>query len=332
MAAVITAIGAAIDARSTDGLGSIFNFCYLVGCVIAALAVRRRALFTAAAQPPLIAFLVGVITLYGLNADEASGLKSLIFKVLIPIANDFPWIAFTFVLTLGLVLARWFLTRDRSGSAGGARRRSAGSSTSGRAGATATTSTASAATSRSRSAAKVGATAASGSTATTSAATRSPRSARATSDADAGTVRTELRRPAAAAADTTDRPRRRRRASTPAASTPASSGSASSDSVSSTSVSSTSVSPSTGTAADEPTRPAPRPRPRPAPDVEGITTVPADPPRPPRRQTAGAVARAEGDPTILPATASDDGVPSVRRRPPDVANNPYPSTRSRNRN
>lgn len=128
VATVITGIGAVIDASNTDALGAIFKFCYLVGCVAAALAVRRRALFTAAAQPPLIAFLVGIIALYTLNADRAgSGLKSLIFRVLLPIANAFPWMALTFLVTLALVVARWYLTRDRST---GTRRRAAGSSTS----------------------------------------------------------------------------------------------------------------------------------------------------------------------------------------------------------
>ncbi|WP_439029550.1 DUF6542 domain-containing protein [Gordonia terrae] len=114
----ITGLGAAIDAGSNDSLGSIYKFCYLVGCVIAALAVRRRALFTAAAQPPLIAFFVSIVTLYGLNSEQASsGLKSLIFNVLLPIAADFPWMATTFVVTLALVMARWFLTRDGNDAA-----------------------------------------------------------------------------------------------------------------------------------------------------------------------------------------------------------------------
>ena len=113
LATVVTALGAAIDASNNNGLGSIFKFCYLVGCLAAALLVRRRALFTAAVQPPLIAFAVGIITLYTLNAEQASsGLKSLIFQVLIPIANIFPWLAITFVLTLGIVLGRWYITRD----------------------------------------------------------------------------------------------------------------------------------------------------------------------------------------------------------------------------
>ncbi|GAC66518.1 DUF6542 domain-containing protein [Gordonia soli] len=113
LATIVTAVGAAVDANNSNGLGAIYKFCYLVGCVAAALLVRRRALFTAAAQPPLIAFLVGIITLYGLNADQASsGIKSLIFKVLLPIADGFPWMAVTFIVTLLLVLGRWYLTRQ----------------------------------------------------------------------------------------------------------------------------------------------------------------------------------------------------------------------------
>lgn len=122
VATALTAVGAAIDANSSSNLGSVFNFCYLVGCVVAALAVRRRALFTAATQPPLIAFLVGIITLYGLNSDDASGLRGFILRVLVPIAADFPWMAVTFIVTLVVVVARWYLTRDADGAPGGKRR------------------------------------------------------------------------------------------------------------------------------------------------------------------------------------------------------------------
>ncbi len=112
IAVAITAVGAGIDARSTDELGATFKFCFLVGCVAAALLVRRRALFTAAAQPPLVAFGVGIITLYTVNADRSTAsLKSLILQVLLPIADVFPWLAITFLVTLALVVARWFVTR-----------------------------------------------------------------------------------------------------------------------------------------------------------------------------------------------------------------------------
>ena len=115
VAAAITAIGAGMDAGSTDELGATFKFCFLVGCVAAALLVRRRALFTAAAQPPLVAFGVGIITLYTVNADRASAsLKSLILQVLLPIADVFPWLAITFLVTLALVVARWYITKKQS--------------------------------------------------------------------------------------------------------------------------------------------------------------------------------------------------------------------------
>ena len=115
VAVVITAVGAGIDARSTDELGATFKFCFLLGCVAAALLVRRRALFTAAAQPPLVAFGVGIITLYTVNADRASAsLKSLILQVLLPIADVFPWLAITFLVTLALVVARWYVTKQQS--------------------------------------------------------------------------------------------------------------------------------------------------------------------------------------------------------------------------
>jgi len=111
IAVAITAIGAAIDADARGALGTSFKACYLIGCLLAALAVRRRAMFTAAAQPPLVAFFVGIITLYTLNRDEAEGLRSVVLKVVLPIATSFPWILLTFLLTLLVVVARWYFSR-----------------------------------------------------------------------------------------------------------------------------------------------------------------------------------------------------------------------------
>ncbi|MGW0037475.1 DUF6542 domain-containing protein [Gordonia sp. NPDC003376] len=115
IATVITAIGAIIDTSSNSTIGGAFNFCQLVGCVLAALAVRRRALFTAAAQPPLVSFVIALIALYA-SADQASELKSLILKVLLPIAANFPWMAITFLVTLVVVVGRWYLTRSGTDS------------------------------------------------------------------------------------------------------------------------------------------------------------------------------------------------------------------------
>ncbi|WP_051198444.1 DUF6542 domain-containing protein [Gordonia shandongensis] len=111
IAGVITAIGAYIDAGSTAALGRSFKLFYLIGCVLAALLVRRRALFTAGAQPPLIAFVIGILTLYTANREAADGMRAIILKVVLPIATSFPWMVIAFIITLAVVVARFFLER-----------------------------------------------------------------------------------------------------------------------------------------------------------------------------------------------------------------------------
>lgn len=108
----LTALGAAIDAKLHGALRVTYQICYLAGCVLAALAVRRRGLFTTAVQPPLIAFAVGIVALYAINASANMSAKTLIFKVALPIATSFPSMAVTFLLTLAVVVGRWFITRD----------------------------------------------------------------------------------------------------------------------------------------------------------------------------------------------------------------------------
>ncbi|ALG86920.1 hypothetical protein ACH46_14475 [Gordonia phthalatica] len=109
-----TTIGALIDTDSGSSLGRWFKLFYLGGCLLAALAVRQRALFTAAAQPPLVAFIVGVTVLYTANSGNGSlGVRELILKVILPTAYSFPWILLTFLMTLAVVVARWFLVRPK---------------------------------------------------------------------------------------------------------------------------------------------------------------------------------------------------------------------------
>lgn len=109
-----TTIGALIDTDAGSSLGRWFKLFYLAGCLLAALAVRQRALFTAAAQPPLVAFIVGVTVLYTANSGDGSlGMRDLILKVVLPTAYSFPWILLTFLMTLAVVVARWFLVRPK---------------------------------------------------------------------------------------------------------------------------------------------------------------------------------------------------------------------------
>ena len=92
IALVPTAVGALIDAGGSGELSTWFRVLYFVGCVAAVLAVRRKALFTAVTQPPLVAFGVALIALYSLEADASSGIKGLIINVMLPIAKAFPHI------------------------------------------------------------------------------------------------------------------------------------------------------------------------------------------------------------------------------------------------
>ena len=116
IALVPTAVGALIDAGGSGDLSTWFRVLYFIGCVAAVLAVRRKALFTAVTQPPLIAFGVALVALYSLESDAASGIKGLVINVMLPIAKAFPLMAWTFIVVGILGAARWYLTRGAAES------------------------------------------------------------------------------------------------------------------------------------------------------------------------------------------------------------------------
>lgn len=127
-----TAVGATIDALVNSSLGLLYNVFYLIGCVAAVLAVRRRALFTAAVQPPLITLIIGLFSLYGLvlangDASKPQGMRSAVLNIALPFSNLFPWILGTFVITLLIAAVRWFVTRGDAGSGRAASRATGGS-------------------------------------------------------------------------------------------------------------------------------------------------------------------------------------------------------------
>ncbi|GAB3871515.1 hypothetical protein GCM10029964_007970 [Kibdelosporangium lantanae] len=96
LAFVLTVIGAVVDKnRLTDddqlrSLG-IYHVLFVLSCVVAVLAVRRRNLFGPMVQPPLIFALTFVpVQLLFRNSTETSTSKKLIFEVGIPLAGNFP--------------------------------------------------------------------------------------------------------------------------------------------------------------------------------------------------------------------------------------------------
>lgn len=125
----LTSVGAVIvGAGDETSLGFAFKGLYVVGCIAAVLAVRRRALFTAVAQTPLVLFGIAVITLYFIASDTDSGVKKLVFHVALPIAKLFPLMGWTFLAVSAIGAARfWFNHPKNSGKpvTTGGRRRSA---------------------------------------------------------------------------------------------------------------------------------------------------------------------------------------------------------------
>lgn len=114
LAGGLTVLGAVLAlAGDETSLGFGFRALYVIGCIAAVLAVRRRALFTAVTQPPLILFVVAVVTLYFLVSDSESGVKRLVFDVALPVAKLFPLMGWTFVAVLAIAAARVRLTHPR---------------------------------------------------------------------------------------------------------------------------------------------------------------------------------------------------------------------------
>ena len=111
VAAVPTLIGAIIDLVRGASLGITFDILFLLGSVAAALLARRSAFFTAAVQPPLVAAVVGLVTLFfaSFGDNSSKGLKTVVLNMALPFANTFPWILATVIITTLIILGRRYL-------------------------------------------------------------------------------------------------------------------------------------------------------------------------------------------------------------------------------
>lgn len=109
-AVICTAIGFAYDAGSgSKELGHVFSVCYLLGCVLAVLAVAQSGVFTAVIQPPLILF-VSVPAAYWLfHGAAVQGLKNILINCGYPLIERFPLMLLTSVTVLLIGVIRWYL-------------------------------------------------------------------------------------------------------------------------------------------------------------------------------------------------------------------------------
>ena len=110
MAVTAAAIGFAYDAGTGDReLSVVFAICYVIGCIMAVLAVRPAGLFTAAIQPPLILFVTVPGAYFMFHSDKIHGIKDLVINCGYPLIERFPLMFFTSAAVVVLALVRHYI-------------------------------------------------------------------------------------------------------------------------------------------------------------------------------------------------------------------------------
>ncbi|MQY28532.1 hypothetical protein NRB56_41160 [Nocardia sp. RB56] len=125
VAVFCTLVGFFIDAGGhRKELSTIFAGCYIAGCLLTALLVRYRGLFTAMVTPPLLLFVAVPLAYQQLVGHGSTSKKDIILNLAIPLVNRFPLMALATVLTLAVGGVRVLLDRRETprASAGRARK------------------------------------------------------------------------------------------------------------------------------------------------------------------------------------------------------------------
>ena len=107
LAVLPTAIGALIDQLIFQRSGVISTICFVLGCLASVALVHRRSVFGPTVQTPLVVSIV--LPLVAVLTDTSKGGGSgKIFTIAKPLINNFPMMAVTALLALGIGLLRLF--------------------------------------------------------------------------------------------------------------------------------------------------------------------------------------------------------------------------------
>ncbi|RDI52936.1 hypothetical protein DFR68_103324 [Nocardia mexicana] len=124
IAVACTFIGFFIDAGSSGKeLTRTFSVAYIVGCVLAALVVRYRGLFTTMVTPPLLLFVSVPLAYQQLLGRTSTSVKDVLLNLAIPLVNRFPTMAMATVLVLLIGGGRVLMHRREAQDTGGDRTR-----------------------------------------------------------------------------------------------------------------------------------------------------------------------------------------------------------------
>ena len=110
---IASLVGFAFDAGSGAGqLTGVFTALYVIGCLVAVLAVAQSGLFTAVIQPPLVLFVTVPGAYFLMHSGEIHGIKDLLINCGYPLIERFPLMFFTSAAVLLIGLARWYFGKS----------------------------------------------------------------------------------------------------------------------------------------------------------------------------------------------------------------------------
>ncbi|MFC8046519.1 DUF6542 domain-containing protein [Nocardia sp. NPDC057353] len=103
IAAACTIAGFLVDAAGGGSeLTAVFSGAYVLGCLLAVLAVRYRGLFTTMVLPPLLLFASVPLAYQFLTAGGSASIKDILLNLAIPLVNRFPAMLLATVLALAV--------------------------------------------------------------------------------------------------------------------------------------------------------------------------------------------------------------------------------------
>jgi hypothetical protein len=109
LAVTLTAVGFAYDAGYGDKeLSTVFSATYVLGCLLAVLAVRQSGIFTGVIQPPLILFGAVPTAYFLFHGGHLGGVKDLAINCGYPLIERFPLMFFTSAAVLLIGMGRWY--------------------------------------------------------------------------------------------------------------------------------------------------------------------------------------------------------------------------------
>lgn len=119
VAFALTVLGVFVDLLRIGTVGLVFQVCYVLGCLLAVLWVRRRSLFGPMVQPPLLlAVAIPAVALLAGDPRPGQGIGERLLIVGAPLVNAFPTMAWGTGLALVVGTARILLQRPEREPAG----------------------------------------------------------------------------------------------------------------------------------------------------------------------------------------------------------------------